>query len=95
MGYEGPGRFQRIAALILSLLIMWGMLPEHQRRLIIMRVTVILQRASGAAARAEGHRGMGDELAGRLGEAERRYSAAYTLSRWRDGAHRVYEAMRG
>lgn len=95
MDYQGPGRIQRILALLLSLLIMWGMLPEHQRKLIIMRLTLAMQRVSGTAARAEGHRGMGDELAGRVGEAERRYSVAYTLSRWRDAAARGYEAMRG
>ena len=93
MGRE-PGRLQQIAAMCLTLLAMWMMLPEHQRRLILMRVTRMVQRVAARGARAEGLAGMGSELAGRGGDAARSYTAAYQLSRARDYAGRIFEALR-
>ncbi len=89
-----PGRLQQLVALVISLMMAWSMLPEHQRRLILMRAAHALQRAAGRQARREGEAGMGDELAGRAGDAERRYSAAYQLSRARDAFGKVLESMR-
>lgn len=89
-----PGRVQQVMGIILTLGMIWFMLPEHQRRLILMRITHGAQRAAGRAARREGHAGMGDELAGQAGQAERRYSAAYSFSRARDAFGRALESLR-
>lgn len=89
-----PGRIQQAAALALTLLAMWMMLPEHQRRLIMMRITRALQRVSGRAAHAEGRAGMASELAGRPGDAARSYGFAFHLSRARDTLGRALEGMR-
>jgi hypothetical protein len=59
-----------------------------------MRLTAVLQRLAARAARREGHAGMGEELAGHTGDAERRYSLAYSLSRARDACGRALESMR-
>ncbi len=85
-------RSQQIAALLLTLLMMWFMIPEHQRRLTVMRVAHGLERAAGRQARREGRLGMGSELDGRLGEADRRYSAAFWLSVARDRFRQAREA---
>jgi hypothetical protein len=89
-----PGRFQRLAALIVSLGMVWYMLPDHHRELIRMRVIYLGQRAAGRVARTEGQTGMGEELAGRPGAAERHYTAALHLSKARDAFGRVLEGMR-
>jgi hypothetical protein len=73
---------------------LWMMLPEHQRTLILMRTARLLQLAAHRAARREGQAGMGDELAGRGGDAARRYSLAYTLARVRDRAGNALEQLR-
>ena len=86
-----PGRFQKIMSLLVTAAMVWMMLPEHQRRLTVMRLAHVLERASGRAARREGQAGMGSELGGRMGDALRRYSAAYNLSRARDAFRRVRE----
>ena len=91
---EQPGRMQQIAGLVLTLVMLWMMLPEHQRRLILMRAAHSLQRAAARAAHREGHAGMGNELDGRPGDAHRRYSAAYHLSRARDAFTASLEALR-
>jgi hypothetical protein len=91
---EGPGRAQRIAGLLLTLAMLWMMLPEHQRTLILMRGARLAQHAAHRAARREGQAGMGDELGGRPGDAARRYSLAYTLARVRDRAGLVLEQLR-
>jgi len=93
MGRE-PGRIQQAAALALTLLAMWMMLPEYQRRLIVMRIARGLQRVSGRAARGQGQAGMASELDGRGGDAQRSYRAAFHLSRARDAFGRALESMR-
>jgi len=93
MGRE-PGRLQRIAALALTLAMLWMMLPEYQRRLILMKTARALQRVSGRAAHVEGRAGMGSELAGRDGDAQRSYRAAFHLSRARDAFGRALESLR-
>jgi hypothetical protein len=91
---DGPGRSQRIAALLLTLVMIWMTLPEHQRRLIMMRAVHRLKVAAARAARSEGHAGMANELAGQHGDAARRYGAAYHLSRWRDSLARTLDSFR-
>lgn len=94
MDSRPPGRAQQIAAMVLTVAMAWGMLPEHRRRLILMRTVHLCQRAAGRAARHAGHAGMGNELAGRAGDAARHYTSAEQLGRARDQLGRVLEAMR-
>lgn len=94
MGSNGPGPVQKLASLILTLAILWLTLPDHQRQRIVMRVTRVAQVAAARAARHAGHLGMGDELAGRHGEAGRRYTAALHLSRARDRCAALYGTLR-
>ena len=89
-----PGRVQRIAALIVSLGMIWYMLPDHHRQLIQMRVVHTAQRVTARLARAEGHTGMSEEIAGRPGGAARHYAAAEGFGRARDALGRVLEGMR-
>jgi len=91
---EGPGRLQRLAGLALTLALLWLTLPEHQRQLILMRAVRAVQVAAHRAARREGDAGMGDELAGRGGDAARRYTAAYALARARDRAGATLDRLR-
>ena len=91
---ERPGRIQQLMAAALMAITLWLMIPEHKRHLIAMRLTVAAQRLTGHLARAEGQAGMGSELDGRPDDAERRYSAAYSLSRARDAFGRALDGMR-
>jgi len=70
----------------------WFMLPEHQRRLMLMRAAEWARRQAGKAARAEGHAGMADELAGR--DPAPRYGGAFVLASARDWLTRLLESMR-
>jgi hypothetical protein len=90
-----PGRLQQLAAMALTLLAMWMMLPEHQRRLVVMRVTRYLQAVAARAAARQGRAGMGAELGGQLGEALHRYQTAFSLSTARDRLAGLYERQRG
>ena len=89
-----PGRVEQIAAVAVSLVALWYMIPAHQRQLFLMRTAATLRVVAGRLATSEGRAGMRDELEGRPGEAERRYSAALALSRLRDRCGRVLESMR-
>jgi hypothetical protein len=89
-----PSKAEQIAALIVSALVVWQTLPDHQRRLIQMRVLAAVQRVLAGWARSEGHAGMGDELAGRWGVAARRYAATLKLSVARDKAASLLDTMR-
>lgn len=92
MDQRGPGRLEQLLALASTLIMAWFMLPEHQRRLMLMRATERARSLTGRLARAEGYAGMGDELAGRNPAA--RYGGAYMLARARDELGRVLERMR-
>ena len=93
MDHSGrPGRAEQILALISTLVMGWFMMPEHQRKLIIMRALAWAARVSGRLAATEGHAGMGDELAGR--DPAARYGGAYFLARCRDELASVIERMR-
>ena len=82
MEHRGPGKTEQLLALLSTGLMVWFMLPEHQRRLVLMRAAERGRRLAEKLARAEGHAGMGDELAGRNPAA--RYGGAYVLARCRD-----------
>ena len=89
-----PGRAQRIAALIISAAMVWYMIPEYRRQLILMRAARMAQRTTGRAAMMLGRAGMSDELAGRDGDARRNYDAAWHMSRLRDTFGRALESIR-
>lgn len=79
---RSPGRLEQLLALASTLVMAWLMLPEHQRTLILMRAAERARNLTGRLARAEGHAGMGEELAGR--DPGARYGGAYALARARD-----------
>lgn len=89
-----PGKLEQAAAVAVSLVAAWYMIPAHHRQLFLMRMARLAQRLAGHAARVEGKAGMRDELGGQPGEAERRYSAAYALGRVRDAFGRMYDQAR-
>jgi len=88
-----PGKLELALAVISTAVMMWLMLPEHQRRLLVMRSLARAQALAARAAHLEGHAAMGDELAG-LAQARQRYSATYQLSRLRDAISGQLERMR-
>jgi hypothetical protein len=88
-----PGKLELALAVISTGAMMWCMLPEHQRRLLMMRFLARLQVLAARAARLEGHAAMGDELAG-LPQARQQYSAAFWLSRARDHLGAQLQRMR-
>lgn len=83
-----PDPWVRVIMALLTLtglaLAAWAELPEWQRELIIRQARDRLKRSAASAARVTGHRAMGDELAGRAGDARHGYSLAYRLSALRD-----------
>ena len=82
MEHRGPGKIEQFLALLSTGLMAWFMLPEHQRRLVLMRAAERGRLLAARLARAEGHAGMADELAGR--DPAARYGGAYVLARARD-----------
>jgi hypothetical protein len=72
----------------------WQMMPEHERRLLGMRLLGHLRDLAGSVAVAQGHEGMTSELRGRAGEAARFYGAAYRAARWRDQLAVTMERLR-
>jgi hypothetical protein len=77
-----PGWLEQLLALASSLIMVWVILPEHQRKAIMMRFASSVRHALARFAVAEGRAGMADELAGR--DPMPRYGAALALSRCRD-----------
>ena len=69
----------------------WLMMPEHQRQLLVMRVTMTARAAATALARRAGVASMANELA----TGRQVYTLPYLLSRARDRLGRAYEAARG
>src|SRR5262249_50063445 len=88
-----PGKLELLTAIASTLLMVWAMLPEHQRQLLAMKTAAASRNLAGNLARRQGHAGMGDELAGR-GQGRQHYGAAYHLSRARDELGRVLDRMR-
>jgi hypothetical protein len=91
MDSRHPGKLEVAATLITTLIAAWYMIPERDRQLARLRALHLLHQASARLALREGHRGMGDELAGR---DLQRYGIAYLLSQARDGLGQVLEDMR-
>ena len=89
-----PSRLEQIAAAVVSLLIVWQTLPEHQRKLLAMRALDFSHRLLARWAKSEGRAGMTDELAGRPGYAERQYAVTLKLSVARDRVAAALESMR-
>ena len=92
MEQRGPGRLEQLLALASTLVMAWFMLPEHQRRLMLMRAAERARSLTGRLAKAEGHAGMGEELAGR--DPAARYGGAYVLARARDWLGQLPEKWR-
>jgi hypothetical protein len=68
----------------------WVMMPEHARRLILMRAAHRARIMLGLAARRAGHAAMGSELA----TGQREYTAPLILSAARDMMTRAYDRLR-
>lgn len=80
-----------ILSLIYTAYILWIMLvPEHQRRLILMRAASQVRSLSARAAFRTGHQAMGLEISG----SGRNYELPYRLSQLRDLSGRIYERLR-
>ena len=80
-------RRQLIAALASAVLLgglLWMEMPPWQRELIARTVRQRIYRLLHRLARASGRRAMGDELAGRLAEADAGYQFTERISRARD-----------
>lgn len=72
------------------LLLVWMMIPEHRRRLTMMRMAEGTRKVAGRAAYRAGHLAMGQEISG-CGE---NYNVPLVLSVCRDKAAAVVERMR-
>lgn len=86
-----PGKAEQIAALASALLMAWYMMPPQERQIAKLRVLQFAHRLASRLARAEGHRGMGDELAGR---EYFRYAVALRLGQARDKLAKALEDAR-
>ena len=89
MDRERPGLAELLTQLVITLVMVWSVLPPQDRMWLRLRAAWMTRRLLGVLAAREGRAGMGDELAGR--DPSPRYGAALWLGRWRD---RVAEAMR-
>lgn len=88
-----PGKLELLVALISTAAMLWCLIPEHQRKLMAMRSLDGARRLAARAARAQGHAGMGDELAGAGGPARQHYGTAARLSQLRDELARRLDGM--
>jgi hypothetical protein len=79
-----------IYAIIVILFFLWSMIPEHRKRLMMMRLAQGTQRNASRAASLAGHQAMGLELSGH-GE---RYELPYRLSIIAGKAGKAYDQMR-
>lgn len=86
-----PGLAEIVAALISAAATAWVLATPQERYWVQLRALNLARQLTGRLARKAGHRGMGDELAGRDFQ---RYQVALLLSRARDGLGRVIEEMR-
>lgn len=70
---------------------LWILLvPEHSRRLILMRAAAAVRQRAAKAAFRTGHQAMGLEISG----CGRNYELSYRLSQLRDAANRAYDKLR-
>lgn len=79
-----PGKAELLIALVSTAAMVWCMIPEHQRQLLVLRSLHAGRQLAAKAARAQGRAGMGDELAGSPGTARQHYGAAARLGQARD-----------
>lgn len=80
-----------LLGLAYTIYVMWVLLiPEHQRRLVLMRVTEAIRSAAGRAAFRTGHRAMSLEISASV----ENYELPYRLSLVRDRAAVIYEKLR-
>lgn len=90
-----PGKAELLMALLstatMAALTWYSMASPAEREQARMRALAGLHRLAGRLARRAGHKGMGDELAGR---DYQRYSVAFRLSQLRDRLARELEDMR-
>ena len=86
MNDQGPWTHLLMTAITLAgvAVIMWMEAPEWQRQMIIRAARARARQGAARVAARSGHRAMGDELRGRLGEALAGYGITYRLSRLRD-----------
>ena len=86
MGDEKP--WQRIVILGLTAGMLaamaWLEMPQWQREMVKRTARLRVYRLLHRAARASGHRAMGDELAGRMREAEAGYAFTERINPARD-----------
>lgn len=86
-----PGLAEIMLALISAVVTAWLMAAPQERYWVQLRLLDAASRLTGRLAWRAGHKGMGDELAGRDWQ---RYQLAEFLSRARDGIGRAIEEMR-
>lgn len=89
-----PSGIERVLSVVMTIVFLmamvYEMVPEHQRKLLMMKATAELEQATSKLARASGRLAMRRELAGgRPG-----YELPEALSRLRDFAGVLYERMR-
>lgn len=98
---DGPGsdeeRAERVIRLIVqslsllySLYVIWFLIPEHQKRLILMRLSQAIQKHARSAACRSARPAMQAEL--RSGVPN--YALPYALSLLAERARRFYDRMR-
>lgn len=88
---QKPPLLETLLALASTLAMAWCVMPPQERLWLKLSALQKLHRVSGQLARKAGHRGMGDELAGRDFQ---RYDIAYWLSAVRDRLERALEGMK-
>jgi hypothetical protein len=79
-----------LVSLLYSLALVWFMIPEHQKRLYLMRLSQAIQNSARSAARLAGERAMQQEA--RSGVPN--YLLPYGLSLLADRAVRAYDRWR-
>lgn len=94
MEQRRPGWTELLAAVLSTAAMVWCLIPEHERRLMVMRSLYLARRAAARVAAAQGHAGMGDELGGLAGPARQHYSTAAAVGQLRDALTRRLERLR-
>lgn len=98
MDSRRPSKTEQALALMTAFLtlaaVAWQMIPEHDRRLAVMRTVQGAQRLAARAAAGLGREGMRNELCGSRGAASQQYGAALHLSMVRDALGRTLERMK-
>ena len=92
---RAAARVEMVARLLYALLsvawLMWILIPEHKRRLMLMRAAKMAERSAWRTASRAGRQAMALEISGR----GMSYGLPYQLSRLAQRAGRAYEEARG